>query len=138
MFGLKKIRWVLLFVFGLLLAGCSSAIVPPLGGFYQSEITGDYTIQIGIQPEENTFMEYIENREVDRGIIKKITDDKYLFESEKQEFEITLTSDDTFEVQIAQINGGDPIELKNIDKVPTYITTEFDDVEEFEELLNKK
>jgi len=29
-------------------------------------------------------------------------------------------------------------ELKNITKVPTYFSTEFDDVEEYEKLINKK
>lgn len=137
MFGLKKIGLLLSFVFGLLLTSCSSGIIPPLGGFYQSEINQEYVVQVGIQPEENTFVEYIDNREVDRGTVKKIADDNYLLKSDKQEFEITLTPDDSFEVRIAQINGGEPIELKNNGKVPTYITTEFDDVEEFEELLNE-
>lgn len=135
---MKKIKFGLSVFIILLLGGCSSDLVPPLGGFYQSERVEGYVIQMGIQPEENTFVEYIENREVDRGTFEEKSDDTYLFKGEKQEFEITLSPEDSFEVIIEQINGDEPIELKSIDKVPTYFSTEFDDVEEYEELLNEK
>lgn len=93
---------------------------------------------MGIKPGNNSFVEYIDNREVDRGIFEKKSDNTYLFKSGKQEFKITLSPKDSFEIRIDQINEGEPIELKNIDKVPMYFATEFDDVEEYERLLNKK
>ena len=51
---------------------------------------------MAIQPEENTFVEYINNREVDRGTIKEKSDNTYLFRSDKQEFEIILSPEDSF------------------------------------------
>ncbi|MDN6731871.1 MAG: hypothetical protein L0L39_06775, partial [Atopostipes suicloacalis] len=113
-------------------------LVPPLGGFYQSERAEGYIVQMGIQPEDNSFVEYIENREVDRGTYEEKSDNTYLFKGEKQEFEITLSPEDSFEVVIEQINNGEAIELKNMDKTPGYISTKFDDVEKYEELLNEE
>lgn len=134
---MKKAKYISLIFIGLLLIGCSSKIVPPLGGFYQSERVEGYVIQMGIQPDDNTFVEYIDNREVDRGTIEEKSDNTYLFKSDKQTFEIVLSAEDSFEIIIEQINGEAPIELKNLDKVPTYFSTEFEDVEEFEKLLNE-
>lgn len=59
---------------------CSSDIVPPLGRSYDSRpIQGDgIFVQMAIQPEENTFVEYISNREVDRGTIEENPDNIYL------------------------------------------------------------
>lgn len=93
---------------------------------------------MAIQSQENTFVEYIDNREVDRGIFEKKSDNTYLLKSDKQTFEITLSPEDSFDISIDQINGEEPMELKNIDKVPTYFSVEYDDVEEYEKLLNEK
>lgn len=137
---MKKFKFVLSVFIILLLGGCSPDLVPPLGGNYNSgSIQEDGTyIEIAIQPEENTFVEYISNREVDRGIYEEKSDNVYLFKGERQEFEITLSSKDSFYVNVPQLNEGELIELKNTDKIPTYYLTEFDDVEEYEELLNEK
>lgn len=134
---MKKTASFLVSFIILFLVSCSSKTVPPLGGSYQSERVEGYVVQMAIQPEEKTFVEYIDNREVDRGTYEEKSDDTYLFKGEKQEFEITLSPEDSFEVIIEQINGDEPIELKNIDKVPTYFPTEFDDAEEYEKLLDE-
>ena len=135
---MKKTGFILLIFIGLLLGGCSSDTVPPLGGSYQSEGVEGYIVQMAIQSQENTFVEYIDNREVDRGIFEKKSDNTYLLKSDKQTFEITLSPEDSFDISIDQINGEEPMELKNIDKVPTYFSVEYDDVEEYEKLLNEK
>lgn len=92
---------------------------------------------MAIQPEEKTFVEYIDNTEVDRGTYQKKSDSVYLFKGKKQELEITLSPEDSFYVTVSQLNEGKPIELKNTDKVPTYFPTEFDDAEEYEKLLDE-
>lgn len=135
---MKKTGFILSLIISLLFVGCSSDSVPPLGGGYQSEFHQGHIVQMGIQLDDNTFVEYIDNREVDRGTYEEKLNNTYLFKSDKQEFEVILTLEDSFEIFIDQINGKEPIELKNISKTPTYITTEFDDVEEYEELLNVK
>ena len=135
---MKKTGFILSLSIGLLLVGCSSDSVPPLGGGYQSEFVQGYIVQMGIQPDDNTFVEYIDNREVDRGTYEEKADNIYLFKSDKQKFEVILTSEDSFEIYIEKINGDEPIKLINIDKVPTYFSIEFDDVEEYEKLLNEK
>lgn len=121
-----------------LTAGCSSNLAPRLAGSYQSIHVEGYIIQIAVQPEDNTFIQYIDSREVNRGVVENQSDNMYVFEGTNQVFEVTLSSDNTFEVSIAQISDGEPIELENISEVPTYSSTKFDDVEEYEELLNEK
>ena len=135
---MRKIKIILTSLMFFLVVSCSSNSAPLLGGSYISERVEGYVIQIAIQPEENTFVQYIDNREVDRGVFEKQSENTYLFKGDKQEFETTLTSEDSFEVSVAQINDGKLIELINESKVPAYFSTEFDDVDEYEELLNKK
>ena len=102
---MKKTGFILLVFIGLLLVGCPSDTVPLLGGGYQSEHVEGYVVQMAIQPDDSTFVEYIDNREVDRGIFEKNSDNTYLFKSDKQTFEITLSPEDSFEIIIDQING---------------------------------
>jgi len=73
----KKIFTVLSLTVVLLLAGCTSNAKSILKGVYQSEREGvGYIVVISFQPEDSSFVEYIDNREVDRGTYKK-TKDKY-------------------------------------------------------------
>lgn len=136
---MKKIGNVLLSFIVLLLVSCSSDSVPPLAGNYESRDTqGDgIFVHMAIQPEEKTFVEYISNREVDRGTYEEKSDNVYLFKGEKQEFEITLSPEDSFYVTVHQLNEGKPIELKNTGNIPTYFSTEYDNVEEYEKLLHE-
>ena len=135
---MRNLRIFLSFIISLLLVGCSSNLIPPLGGSYQSDFIQGYIVQMGIQSDDHTFVEYIDNREVDRGTYEEKEKGTYLFKSKKQEFEITLTDEDSFEIIINQLNDTKPIQLKNIDKVPTYFSTEFDDTEEYIKLLGTK
>lgn len=70
---LRYLGMFLYFIISLLLVGCSSDLVPPLGGSYDGgPVLGDgIFVQMAIQPEDNTFVGYINNREVDQGKIEK-------------------------------------------------------------------
>jgi hypothetical protein len=134
---LKKLITVLLVGIYLLLVGCSSEIRPILAGGYQSEIENDgYIIQLGVQPDDQTFSIYIDNREVDRGTYEMKSEGSYLLKSANREFDINLTKENSVEIVINQLNNKEPIELKNSSKTPIYFTTEFDDLKEYEKLLD--
>ncbi|WP_096273965.1 hypothetical protein [Paucisalibacillus globulus] len=134
---MKKIFITLTLIVGLLLGGCTSNAEPTLEGTYQSELQGiNYVIQMIFQPEDNSFVEYINNREVDKGTYEKINN-VYKIKSELQDFEITLDSNNSFDIIIDKINDGKPIKLDNIDDTPIYNSTKFDDIEKYKELLNK-
>lgn len=135
---MKKLVITLTLTISLVLIGCTSSIQPFLEGTYQSDIDNDgYIVQMAFQPEDNSFVEYINNREVDRGIYEKAENNIYKLKSDKQNFEVTLNDENSFNIIIDKLNEGKPIQLKNIDKIPTYVSTDFDDVETYEELLNK-
>jgi hypothetical protein len=126
---------VLVIVFALLLVGCTSNKTLPLKGAYQSEHVNGYIVQMTFQPEDHSFVEYIDNREVDKGTYEEIEDGLYKINGELQEFEITLNGDNSFEVVVKKINDGKPITLKNVDATPVYLGTDFDDVDEYKSLL---
>ncbi|MDR4885948.1 hypothetical protein RGU12_00120 [Fredinandcohnia sp. QZ13] len=121
--------------FVLLLTGCTSNKTPPLKGAYQSEHVEGYFVQMSFQPEEQSFVEYIDNREVDKGTYKELENDVYKIYSDIQEFEIKLNKDNSFDLIVKKINEGKPIKLKNIDVTPIYFGTEFDDVDEYKALI---
>jgi hypothetical protein len=135
---MKKIFITLSLTFGLLMGGCTSNIKPEIKGSYQSDREGiGYVVQIAFQPDDNSYVEYIDNREVDRGTYEKAENNVYKIKSDKQNFEITLNSKDSFELIIDKLNNGKPIKLKKIDDTPTYFKSKFDDVEKYKALLNK-
>lgn len=134
---LKKIVIALSLIINLILVGCTSNTQAKLEGTYQSDIDSNgYIVQIAVQPDDNSFVEYISNREVDRGTYEQKQNNIYKLKSKKQNFEIALNDDNSFEIIIDQLNEKKTIELKNIDKTPMYFSTNFDDVEKYEELLN--
>ncbi len=83
----KKLgRLVLSIVFALLLVGCASNKTPVLKGAYQSEHVNGYIVQMTFQPENHSFVEYIDNREVDKGTYEEIETGLYKMNVELQEF----------------------------------------------------
>ncbi|MFS0823176.1 hypothetical protein [Bacillus sp. 1P02SD] len=128
-----KLLLTIAFVF--VLTGCSSTITPPLKGAYQSEHVEGYIVQMSFQPEEKRFVEYIDNREVDKGTYEELDNDVYKIHGDIQEFDIKLKKDNSFDLIVKKINEGKPIKLKNIDVTPFYIGTEFDDVDEYKALV---
>jgi len=119
----------------LILGGCTQ---PVLKGFYQTEkdVNG-YFVQISIQKDENSFIEYIDNREVDRGTYEKTESNVYKMTSDKQNFEITLNNDNSFEIIVNKLNDGNPIKMLNIGNVPVTFPSIFDDVDEYKTLLDE-
>nr|WP_304214413.1 hypothetical protein [Fredinandcohnia onubensis] len=73
-------------VFALILVGCASNKTPLLKGAYQSEHVNGYIVQMTFQPEDHSFVEYIDNREVDKGTYEELEDGLYKINGELQEF----------------------------------------------------
>lgn len=135
---MKRKISILSLIIVLLLVGCTPRI-NSLEGTYQSDRYGDdYVVQFAFQPEDNTFVEYISNREVDSGTYEKKDDNIYMLKSEKQNIEVILDKTNSFELVIEKLNGEKPIKVENIGKTPTYFSTEFDDVEEYKRLLDEE
>jgi len=133
---MRKLLTALSLVIVLILMGCTPAIIPDLKGSYQSEREGvGFTLVLTFQ-QDDSFVEYIDNREVDRGTYEKTENNIYKIKSDKQNFEISLNAEDSFEIIISQLNNGKPIQMKNIDDTPTYFSTEFDDVDKYKALLD--
>ena len=136
---MKKIIISLLLMISIVLVGCSNDTDSVLEGSYQNETVKDgHFVTLAFYPDDSSFVELIDNRKVDSGTYEKESNNVYLLKSEKQEFEIDLNKDDTFEITLDQINGGKLFQLKNTSKDPGEIATEFDDIEDYEKLLNKK
>jgi len=108
-----------------------------LKGFYQSEMIEGYFIQMLVREKDNSFVEWIDNREVDRGTYEKLNDKSYRFKSNRQNFEITLNNDNSFEIVVKKLNDGNPIIIKNIKTDDVRIGFgKFEDVEEYKSLLD--
>ncbi|MEK5442622.1 hypothetical protein [Fredinandcohnia sp. FSL W7-1320] len=133
----KKTVGVLVVALALILTiiGYIPKTTPPFRGAYQSEHVNGYIVQMTFQPEDHSFVQYIDNREVDKGTYEEIKDGLYNINGEMQEFEITLNRDNSFDIIVKKLNNGKPITLKNVDATPAYIGTEFDDVDEYKSLL---
>lgn len=133
----KKVLSLLTLAIILMLYGCMSNSKPILKGFYQTEkdVNG-YFIQISIHQDDNSFVEYIDNIEVDRGTYEKTENNTYIMKSDKQNFEIKLKDDNSFEIVIKKLNNGNPIQMNYIDDIPMTFPQIFNDVDEYKALLD--
>lgn len=132
---MKKISLYFMIILGLLLVGCNQAS-PSLRGTYQSDWTQDgYIIQMSFDAKDETFVQFIDNRAVDQGTFRKEEAHTYLLESSVQKITISLADTDIFDITIPNMNSGQPIQLTNIDKTPLIFGTDFDDVEQYKDLL---
>ncbi|MBV1820442.1 hypothetical protein L0P54_10960 [Anaerosalibacter bizertensis] len=97
-----------------------------------------YHIQMFINEDDNSFVEWIDNREVDRGICEKHENKLYRIKSSKQSFEIILNDDNSFEMVIDKLNDGKPFVMENVRTDDTAISfwDKFDDVDEYKTLLD--
>ena len=122
----------------ILLVGCTSNTPPKLKGFYQTEkdVNG-YFVQLSIQQDDQSFVEYISNREVNRGTYEIDENGKYLMTGNKQSFEITLNDDNSFDIIVKKLNEGNPIKMINIGGVPVTFPAIFDDEEEYKTLIDE-
>lgn len=133
---MRKLLTAVSLVIVLILMGCTPAIIPDLKGSYQSEREGvGYTLVLTFQ-QDDSFVEYIDNREVDRGTYEKAENNVYTLKSDKQNFDISVNAENSFDIIISKLNNGKPIQMKNIEDTPIYFKTEFDDVEKYEALLD--
>ncbi|ABR48413.1 hypothetical protein Amet_2255 [Alkaliphilus metalliredigens QYMF] len=133
---MKKSKFIILLIVIVVVIWGFVSKNPNLKGFYQSEVNG-YHIQMLIRKEDNSFVEWIDNREVDRGTYEKVDTNSYRIKSNKQSFEIGLNDDNSFEIIINKLNDGKPIIMKNITKDDHRVSFgEWDDVDEYESLLD--
>ena len=108
-----------------------------LCGFYQSSTSEGYNIQISVQPEDKSFVEYINNREVNSGTYEALSDKKYKLVGDNRTIEIDLTKNNSFEVIIKKLNDEKPIVLKNVNEAPVYYSTKFNDIDKYKALLEE-
>lgn len=128
-------RFVVLSFSILLLASCNT--FSTIKGSYQieEEIDGNF-VQMSIFKDEGEFIEYINNREVNKGTYQEEGKGKYLMVGDNQEFTIDLNNDNSFYRTINGINDGEAIKMINIDDTPIKFSTEFDDEDEYRKLLD--
>lgn len=134
---MKKILFLIISITCLLmLSGCRNINSVVLRGSYQSERTSDgHFVQISIYSDENSFVEYIDNREVNKGTFEIIEGKKYSLVGDKQTIEINLDKNNSFEITMKKVNDGNPILMKNLGDLPAKFDSSFNDTEEYEKLL---
>lgn len=127
---------VILLISALLLGGCLDNQVPILKGSYQnkSDINGKF-IQLAVDNRENTFVLYINSRQVNKGTFEKESDNLYKMSGDVQEFQIHLENDNSFNIKISGVSNDFPIKMENTSKVPTYFPASYGDEDEYKELL---
>ena len=123
------------------LSGCAAlpgSQPPVFHGFYQSEIVNGYIVQMTVEQDTNKFTEFIENRTVQQGTFEVDADNELLFhlQGDTLSFDVTLSDDNTFELTVPGVDPDAPVVMKRISETPTYFSTEFDDIDEYRELLN--
>ena len=112
--------------------GCSNKLTnPTLEGFYQSEMKNGYSIQFSFQSNDNTFVSYINNIEINKGEYEPLGYGKYILKGDREELKIELEKDDSFNLPmqklIEKLNEGNTIQMKNLNKTPTYFEQVFSD-----------
>lgn len=113
-----------------------SAKKSQLHGFYQSTATEGYHIQMSFDKSDKSFTQYIDNREVNKGIYESLDTNTYKVNGDAQSFEIILEEDNSFNITINKINNGDNIKMHYVNNTPTYFENKFNDVDEYKKLLN--
>lgn len=134
----KKNTIILVIVLAIVIIGRNySSKSHNLRGFYQKEVSG-YHIQMLFQEADNNFIEWIDNRPVDKGTYEKIDDNLYRISGELQNLEIELRKDNSFELIISKLNNGEPILMENITPKDHSVSFgEWNDVEEYRSLIDK-
>ncbi|QIB70301.1 hypothetical protein Ami103574_13815 [Aminipila butyrica] len=134
---MKKMLIILLLIIFLTFYGCTANEKVILKGSYQSEVKeSDNVVLLSFQEDDSSFVEYIDNREVDKGTYEKIKDNIYKIKSDKQDFEITLDKNNSFEIIIKKLNDGNPIRIENVGDIPVSFTAEFNDTNQYKTLLD--
>lgn len=132
---MKKFIFTVMVLMIIVLVG-SYGVKPIFKGTYQNEgdING-YFIQLSVDAREDTFVLYINNREVNRGTYEEQEDNLYVMKGDFQEFKVNLQKDNSFEIIINKISKEFPIRLVNMGKEATNFPMTFGDEEEYKQLL---
>ena len=123
---MKKIVIVVMYILSILLiVGCSNNLTNPvLEGFYQSDMKSGNCVQFSFDKDDNTFVGYINNQEINKGMYEALGEGKYILKGNNEELNIKLEKDDSFELNentlSEQLGEDKAIKLKNLDKTPTY------------------
>lgn len=133
----QKLLIVISFLVILLMVWCTNNKTQTLHGFYQSENVDGHFIQISFQREDNTFVQYIDNIEVNKGMYEHLEDNIYMLKGDKKDLKINL-EDDFFNISIDKLNDGKSIKIKKVGNTPSYFESEFSDSEreKIENLFN--
>ena len=86
---LKKFLGLISCLLVFLISGCAFVKLT-LNGFYQCTTTDGYHIQMSFDKENNSFIEYIDNREVNKGTYENKGNNTYTLIGDTQSFEIIL------------------------------------------------
>ena len=119
------------------LIACGQKPQPDLKGSYQSTAgKAEYVITLSFDLNDNVFFEYIDNRQVDTGTFEKMKGNTYQLKSERQDFEIVLNRDNIFEITLAKLNNGKPLQIKNVDDIPVSFGNQYNDIDKYKALLD--
>src|SRR5690606_17354208 len=94
-----------------------------------------YFVQLTVQQDDSSFVEYIDNREVDKGNVIKKEDGRYLLEGEHQSIDVYLNSDNSFDIVVKKLNNGNPIKMVHTNDVPVYGPKYLHDVDLYQTLV---
>ncbi len=134
---MKKLMTFLVIITTLFLVGCMDKAESILKGAYQSEQQDNgYVVQMSFQDDDKSFVQYIDNREIDRGTYEKLDINLYEIKSNQQNYKVEMDGKGNYDIVIEKINEGKPFEMKHIQDVPVYFSEEFGDEEEYESILS--
>lgn len=128
---------ILIFTFVIAFIGITYVYNQPvaaLSGSYLSEDINGYQVQISIDTKDNSYVQYINQREVDKGKIVEVSDNSFNLVSELQDQVIKLNNDNTFTIELNKLSNQDII-LKNTSYIPTYYSY-LEDSKDFIQYLN--
>ncbi|MGL5415096.1 MAG: hypothetical protein ACRDAU_05510 [Clostridium sp.] len=109
-----------------------------LAGTYNTNNTEGKNVIITVDDDEKTFVQYIDQREVDKGLVSEEEGNIYRLKSDKQEVEIKLNDNDSFDMVIKGVNEKGPINLKKLTTEKQYFSTTFGDEDEYKESIDIK
>ncbi|MGL4372402.1 MAG: hypothetical protein ACRCS6_01375 [Turicibacter sp.] len=121
----EKLGRIISLLFILLLMGCATQKKITLQGFYQSELIDQYIIQLSFDKNDQSFIEYINNIDVNKGTYELWDDNTYLLKGDNQTITIKLDETDSFEMVFSKLNDGNSIKLIKNGPLPTIFDSEF-------------
>ena len=134
---MKKIIYILLIsIFILCVFNLPQDNINLKGTYTSSQLSNNYIVQITVDPIDNIFVEYINQRKVDSGnVISNSNNNSYTLKGSKQEFDIILDKENSFNIFIKSINGENPINLKNSNDIIQSYSILFGDEDTYIDLL---